>query len=48
MGLFDDGLFGDLFDFNGDGVTDPGEAFIAFNIFNEVTGENKEDEEDDE
>ncbi|HHX54112.1 MAG TPA: hypothetical protein GX704_04300 [Clostridiales bacterium] len=38
-----EGFFSGLFDFNGDGETDPGEEWIAFNIFNEVT---KEDEDD--
>jgi len=38
-----EGFFSGLFDFNGDGETDPDEEWIAFNIFNEVT---KEDEDD--
>ncbi len=29
------GLFGGLFDFNGDGKTDLGEEFIAYKIFEE-------------
>ena len=44
MGFFDS-LFGDLFDFNGDGVTDLGEAYIGYSI---ISGEyEKEDSDDD-
>ena len=35
-----------MFDFNGDGVTDPGEAYLAFRIWEEMNGIS-EDEEDD-
>lgn len=41
------GLFGRLFDFNGDGKTDPGEEWIAYKIFEETAKEEKEEPEDD-
>ena len=44
MGLFDS-LFGDLFDFNGDGVTDFGEAYIGYSIKSDEY--EKEDDDDD-
>lgn len=37
-------FFGGLFDFNGDGKTDLGEQFIAFQMFEAAT---KEQEQDD-
>lgn len=37
MASKNDDLFGGMFDFNGDGKTDPGEQFIAYKIFEEVT-----------
>ncbi len=40
-------LWNGMFDINGDGVSDIGEEFLAFRIFEAVTGES-EDEEDDE
>ena len=42
-----DDLWNGMFDFNGDGVTDIGEEYLAFRIFEAVTGESG-DEEDDE
>lgn len=41
MGLFDD----DLFDFDGDGKTDPGEEFLAYMMFEEMQKEDDEDED---
>lgn len=38
-------LFGGLFDLDGDGRTDLAEEFLAFKMFEEVTGEGREDEE---
>lgn len=40
-------LWNGMFNFNGDGVTDIGEEFLAFKIFEAVT-EESEDGEDDE
>lgn len=40
-----DNFFGGLFDFNGDGETDIGEEFTAYQIFKECF--KKEDTEDD-
>ena len=37
-----------LFDFNGDGVTDIGEKFIAFKIYEAVTRESENEEDDGE
>ena len=36
-----------MFDFNGDGITDIGEEFIAFKIFEAVTEESEDDEDDE-
>ncbi len=44
MGIFDDSLFGGLFDLNGDGKVDIGEEFMAYKMFEEVT---KDDDSDD-
>lgn len=44
MGLFDD-LFGGFFDLDGDGHTDLGEEFMAFQLFEEM--ENVDDLDDD-
>ena len=44
MGLFDNSLFGDMFDLNGDGKTDLGEEFMAYKMYEEVT---REDDDDD-
>ena len=41
-----DDLCNGMFDFNDDGVTDIGEQYLAFIIFEAVT-ENSEDEEDE-
>ena len=49
MGLFDNndkGLFGDLFDFNGDGKTTWDEEYLAFKIFEECTKEEENDFDD--
>lgn len=46
MGLFDS-LFGNLFDFNGDGKTTLDEEFLAFNIFEEATKDDDFDDFDD-
>ena len=40
------GWFGGLFDFNGDGKTDLGEAFIDHQMFEECMGENDDADED--
>ena len=41
-------LFGGLFDLDGDGRTDIAEEFLAYKMFEAVTGEGREDEEDPE
>ena len=41
-------FLGGLFDFNGDGRTDPSEMFIAYKIFEETTKDDLDDEDDDE
>jgi hypothetical protein len=46
MGLFD-GLFGGHFDFNGDGKTDPLEMGLGFAMLDELTAEEKAEQEDD-
>ena len=49
MGLFDKndkGLFGGLFDFNGDGKTTWDEEFLAFKIFEECTKEEDDSDSD--
>ena len=40
-------FLGGLFDFNGDGRTDPGEMFIAYKIFEATTKDDLDDEEED-
>ena len=35
-----------MFDFNGDGVMDPGEEYLAFRIWEEMCLEDGEEEED--
>ena len=50
MGLFDKndkGLFGGLFDFNGDGKTTWDEEYLAFKIFEECTKEENNDFDND-
>lgn len=50
MGLFDKndkGLFGGLFDFNGDGKTTWDEEYLAFKIFEECTKEEEKDFDND-
>ena len=37
-------LFGGLFDLDGDGRTDLAEEFLAFKMFEEVTGERQNEE----
>lgn len=37
-------LFGGLFDLDGDGRTDLAEEFLAFKMFEEVTGEGQDEE----
>ena len=37
--------FGGLFDFNGDGKTDLGEQFLAYQIFEQTMRDNSDDEE---
>lgn len=44
MGFLDN-LFGNLFDFDGDGKTSLDEEFLAFSMFNEMNKKN-EDEDD--
>ena len=34
-----------MFDFNGDGVMDPGEEYLAFRIWEEINGIDEEGEE---
>lgn len=46
MGIFDDSFLGGMFDLNKDGKVDLGEEFMAFKMFEEVTRED-EDEDDD-
>lgn len=41
-----DDLFGGIFDFNGDGKTDLGEQFLAYQIFKEVTMKENSDSDD--
>ena len=41
-------FLGGLFDFNGDGRTDPGEMFIAYKIFEETMKDNLDDADEDE
>ena len=40
-------FLGGLFDFNGDGRTDPGEMFIAYKIFEATTQDDLDDEDED-
>ncbi len=40
-------FLGGLFDFNGDGRTDPGEMFIAYKIFEATTKNDLDDEDED-
>ncbi len=35
-----------MFDFNGDGIMDPGEEYLAFRIWEEMNGIDEEDEPD--
>ena len=41
-------LWGGMFDFNGDGVTDIGEEYLAYQIFEAVTEESENDDEGEE
>lgn len=41
------GLFGDLFDFNGDGRLDSLESAVEFNAFMNLIDSDEEDNEDD-
>jgi len=36
-----------MFDFNGDGVVDPGEEYLAFRIWEEVCGISEDEDPDD-
>ena len=47
MGSKNDDYFGGMFDFNGDGKTDIGEEFLAYQIFEEVMKEETDDTESD-
>lgn len=47
MGLFDD-MFGDLFDFNGDGKTDFMESVLGYHIMEEMDDRVFKDVDDDE
>ena len=47
MQPFSNDFPGGLFDLNGDGMTDLGEMFIAYNIFEEVTRDDDEEDEDE-
>lgn len=38
----------DMFDFNGDGVVDAGEKYLAFRIWEEMNGMDEEAPEEDE
>lgn len=42
MGFFDD-VFGNAFDFNGDGHTDISEELLAFMLFEEIEKEDADD-----
>ena len=46
MGIFG-GLFGDLFDLNGDGNIDPAEDYLGYNIFKETMKDDDDDNLDD-
>ena len=39
-----EGNDGDPFDFNSDGITDPGEEYLAFRIWEEINGIREEGE----
>ena len=41
-------LWGGLFDFNGDGVTDLGEEYLAYKMYEAVTEESEGQEDDEE
>ena len=41
------GFFNSIFDFNGDGITDIGEQFLAYKIFEECTKEDEHDYEEE-
>ena len=41
------GIFGDLFDFNGDGNLDCFEQGLEFMLLNELSSEDDEDDDDD-
>ena len=41
-------LWNGMFDFNGDGITDIGEEFLAFKIFEAVTEESENNGDEDE
>lgn len=45
MGTKGDDFFGGLFDFNGDGKTDLGEQFLAYQIFEQTMRDNSDDED---
>jgi hypothetical protein len=40
------GIFGDLFDFNGDGNLDALEQGLEFMLLNELSSENEDDDDD--
>ena len=41
------GIFGDLFDLNGDGNIDPAEDYLGYNIFKETMKDDDDDNLDD-
>lgn len=45
MGIFG-GLFGDLFDLNGDGNIDPAEDYLGYNVFRETMKDDDDDLDD--
>ena len=47
MSFFDDGFSGGAFDFNGDGRVDVGEEFMAYKMYEAVTGDDDDDSEED-
>jgi len=45
MGFLDDGFLGGMFDLNGDGEVDMGEEFMAYKMYEDVTGDDDEDDD---
>jgi len=45
MGFLDDGFLGGMFDLNGDGKVDIGEEFMAYKMYEDVTGDEEDDDD---